>query len=104
MVATDPTTNKVDMAGSAPMIRRLFPSQGERATVPIAMTSTTNAAIALPVEKKARCSRGSILSISAMSSRGTPRAPNAERVSAVDAAAAEIPTSWGSKRCVDTAQ
>ena len=44
MVATDPTTNNVDMTGSAPMIRRLFPSQGESAIVPIDMTSTANAA------------------------------------------------------------
>ena len=72
--------------------------------VPIAKISTTKAEIAVPVVNMTRRSEVSVFPSSAKRSSGIPSAPIAAKSSAVEAAAAAMPTSRAEKRCVETAQ
>ena len=104
IVATDPITKRAAVVESAPMILRLSPRNGERASVASDRTRTARHEMYIPVLKLTRRSAGGSASISASRRSGIPRAPIAPRKNAVEDAAAARPTSRAENRRVATAQ
>ena len=104
IVATDPITKRAAVVESAPMILRLPPRNGERASVANDRIRTAKHAMYIPVLKVTRRTAAGSESSSASRRSGIPRAPIAPRKNAVEDAAAARPTSRAENRCVATAQ
>jgi hypothetical protein len=102
IVATDPITKRAAVAGSAQMILRLLPRNGEKASVPSDRIRTTKHEIYIPVLKVTRRTAAGSEPSSASRRSGIPRAPTDPRKNAVEDAAAARPTSRAENRCVAT--
>ena len=104
IVATDPITKKAAVVQSAPMILRLSPRNGERASVANDKIRTAKHEMYIPVLKATRRTVAGSEFSSASRRSGIPRAPIAPRKSAAEVAAAARPTSFAGNRRVATAQ
>ena len=104
IVATDPITKRAAVVESAPMILRLSPRNGERASVPNDRIRTAKHEMYIPVLKVTRRTAAGSESSSASRRSGIPRAPIAPRKNAVEDAAAARPTSRAENRRVATTQ